>query len=49
MLDRCKHMIVTLEEVVEVRFGIKTGINEFFHLTDEKITHGVSKKNFFFP
>ncbi|MCX5718069.1 MAG: N-6 DNA methylase, partial [Nitrospirae bacterium] len=49
ILERCKDKIVLLEEVAEVSFGIKTGINEFFHLTDEKVTHWGIEKEFLLP
>ena len=37
ILEKCKDNLVPLKEVAEVRFGIKTGINEFFYLTDDRI------------
>lgn len=37
ILDRCRDKLVPLKEVAEVRFGIKTGANEFFYLTEEEI------------
>jgi hypothetical protein len=39
ILEKAKDKLVPLKEVAEVRFGIKTGINEFFYLTEEKIRH----------
>jgi type I restriction enzyme M protein len=32
LLDKCKDKLVQLKNVADVRFGIKTGINEFFYL-----------------
>jgi len=32
ILDKCKDKLIPLKEIAEVRFGIKTGINEFFYL-----------------
>jgi hypothetical protein len=40
ILDKCKGKLVPLKEIADVRFGIKTGINEFFYI--EKI--GETKK-----
>lgn len=40
ILDKCKEKLVALKEIADIRFGIKTGINEFFYL--EKI--GETKK-----
>ncbi|TDA42153.1 MAG: hypothetical protein DSO07_00825, partial [Thermoproteota archaeon] len=37
ILEKGKGLLVPLKEVAEVRFGIKTGANEFFYLTDEQI------------
>jgi len=37
ILEKCKDKLVPLKEVAEVRFGIKTGINEFFYPSEEKI------------
>ena len=36
ILDKGKEKLVKLSDVAEVRFGIKTGVNEFFYLTDKK-------------
>lgn len=49
ILDKCKDRLVRLKELSDVRFGIKTGINEFFHLTDEKIKHWGIEKEFSIP
>jgi hypothetical protein len=32
ILEKCRHKLVPLKEVAEVRFGIKTGINDFFYV-----------------
>ena len=37
ILEKGKGKLVPLKEVAEVRFGIKTGANEFFYLTEEEI------------
>lgn len=49
ILDKCKDKLVPLKEVAEIRFGIKTGINEFFYLTEEKIKHWKIEKEFLAP
>jgi type I restriction-modification system DNA methylase subunit len=37
ILERGKDKLVPLKQIAEVRFGIKTGANEFFYLTEEEI------------
>jgi type I restriction enzyme M protein len=37
ILEKGKGKLVPLKEVADVRFGIKTGANEFFYLTEEEI------------
>ncbi|HID27373.1 MAG TPA: SAM-dependent DNA methyltransferase [Methanosarcinales archaeon] len=37
ILEKGKDLFVPLKEVAEVKFGIKTGANEFFYLTEEDI------------
>jgi type I restriction enzyme M protein len=37
ILEKSKGKLVPLKQVAEVRFGIKTGANEFFYLTVEEI------------
>ena len=32
ILDKCKDKLIPLKDIADVRFGIKTGINEFFYL-----------------
>lgn len=49
ILNRCKDRLVPLKGVAGVRFGIKTGINEFFHLTEDKIRHWGIEKEFLSP
>lgn len=39
ILKEHNDIFVPLSVVAEINFGIKTGINEFFYLTDEKIKH----------
>lgn len=39
LLRRCGDRLRPLRNVADVRFGIKTGINEFFYLNDDKIDH----------
>lgn len=45
ILEKGKGNLVPLKEVAEVRFGIKTGANEFFYLTEEQIKkEGIEKE-----
>lgn len=37
ILEKCKDKMVPLKQIAEVKFGIKTGANEFFYLTEEEI------------
>jgi type I restriction-modification system DNA methylase subunit len=37
LMEKAKDKLVPLKEVADVRFGIKTGANEFFYLTEEEI------------
>jgi type I restriction-modification system DNA methylase subunit len=37
ILRKCKDKLVPLKELAKVRFGIKTGANEFFYLTEAEI------------
>jgi len=37
ILEKCKGKMVPLKQIAEVKFGIKTGANEFFYLTEEEI------------
>jgi type I restriction enzyme M protein len=49
IVERCKDILTPLKEVANVRFGIKTGINEFFYLNDDKIKHWEIEKEFIAP
>lgn len=45
ILKKGKDKLVPLREVANVRFGIKTGANEFFYLTEEQIKkHRIEKE-----
>lgn len=46
ILEKGKDKLVPLKEVARVRFGIKTGANEFFYLTEEEIKKKGIEKNF---
>ncbi len=46
ILKKGKSKLVPLKEVAEVRFGIKTGANEFFYLTEEEIQRKGIEKEF---
>ena len=37
IMEKCKEKLVPLGSIADVRFGIKTGANDFFFLDDEKI------------
>ena len=37
ILEKGRDKLVPLKEIADVRFGIKTGANEFFYLTEEEI------------
>ena len=37
IIEKGKDKLIPLKEVADVRFGIKSGANEFFYLTEEKI------------
>jgi type I restriction-modification system DNA methylase subunit len=49
ILEKGKQKFVTLKEIAHVRFGIKTGANEFFYLTEEEIRAKGIEKEFFKP
>ncbi|MDD5134759.1 MAG: N-6 DNA methylase [Phycisphaerae bacterium] len=49
IMEKCADKFVPLEKVADIRFGIKTGINEFFYLTDEQIEHWGIEKEFLKP
>jgi len=46
ILEKGKNKLVPLKEVAFVRFGIKTGANEFFYLTEEQIKRWKIEKEF---
>ena len=39
ILEKGKDKLLRLEDIAEVRFGIKTGANDFFYLDEPKIAH----------
>ncbi len=49
LIDKCKEKLIPLKDIAEVRFGIKSGINEFFYLEiidiEEKVDGCVYCKN----
>ncbi|MDP3830996.1 MAG: N-6 DNA methylase, partial [Ignavibacteriaceae bacterium] len=49
LLEKCKDKLIPLKNIAEVRFGIKSGINEFFYLeiidNEEKVDGCVYSKN----
>ncbi len=49
ILEKCRDKLVPLKEVAEIRFGIKTGINKFFYLTEDKIKHWGIEEEFLKP
>jgi type I restriction-modification system DNA methylase subunit len=46
ILEKGKGKFVPLKQVAKVRFGIKTGANEFFYLTEEQIQKWKIEKEF---
>jgi len=46
ILEKGKGKLVPLKEIAEVRFGIKTGANEFFYLTEEEINRRGIEREF---
>ncbi|MCX7778767.1 MAG: N-6 DNA methylase [Patescibacteria group bacterium] len=46
ILEKGKDKLVPLKEIADVRFGIKTGANEFFYLTEEEIKRRKIEKEF---
>ncbi len=46
ILDKGKGKFVPLKQVAKVRFGIKTGANEFFYLTEDQIKKWKIEKEF---
>ena len=49
ILEKGKDKLVRLGDIAEVRFGIKTGANEFFYLTKEKIEEWGIEEEFLKP
>lgn len=49
ILEKCKNKFITLEKIAELQRGVTTGINEFFHLDEERIKHWKIEKEFFAP
>jgi type I restriction-modification system DNA methylase subunit len=50
ILEKGKDLFVPLREIAEVRFGIKTGANEFFYLTQERINKlGIEREFWMHP
>jgi len=49
MSEKCKEKFVPLKDIAEVRYGLKSGINEFFYLTDEQISHWGIEDEFAVP
>jgi hypothetical protein len=49
ILEKGKGKLVRLGDIAEVRFGIKTGANEFFYLDDETIRHWGIEEEFLKP
>lgn len=46
ILEKGRDKLVPLKEIADVRFGIKTGANEFFYLTEEEIKERGIEKEF---
>lgn len=46
ILEKGKGKLVPLKEIADVRFGIKTGANKFFYLTEEEIKNKKIEKEF---
>ena len=46
VLEKGKDKLVPLKQIADVRFGIKTGANEFFYLTEEEIKMRKIEKEF---
>ena len=49
ILEKGKDKLVRLGDIAEVRFGIKTGANEFFYLNDEQIQEWGIESEFLKP
>ncbi len=46
ILEKGKDKLVPLQDIAKVRFGIKTGANEFFYLTEQEIKEKGIEKEF---
>ena len=49
ILEKGKDKLIRLEDIAEVRFGIKTGANDFFFLNDEQIQEWRIESEFLKP
>ena len=49
ILEKCADKLIPLDQIADIRFGIKTGINEFFYLNDDQIKHWGIEKEFVKP
>ena len=49
ILEKGKDKLVSLKHIADVRFGIKTGANEFFYLTEEEIKRRGIEKEYLQP
>ncbi|HHT9153509.1 MAG TPA: hypothetical protein ACFYEM_08275, partial [Candidatus Hypogeohydataceae bacterium YC40] len=49
IMEEHRDKFLKLEEVANLEYGIKTGINEFFYLNEEKIKHWGIEKEFVMP
>jgi len=49
IMGKCADKFIPLEKAADIRFGIKTGINEFFYLTDAQVEHRGIEKEFLRP
>ncbi len=45
----CQSKLTTLQEVAKLQRGLTTGINEFFHLNEDRIKHWKIEKEFLVP
>jgi type I restriction enzyme M protein len=49
ILNKSKACLIPLKQVSEIKFGLKTGINEFFYPSRDKIEHWGIESEFLFP
>jgi len=49
ILEKRRNKFISLEKVAELQRGITTGINEFFHLNEERSKHWKIEKEFLVP